>query len=325
MTRPNLVPPSTLAGLKVLIADDEPESRHGVELAVRSLGHSCAVARDGLEAWEMHQVDRADVILADWNMPKLNGVDLCRRIRSEPSVAYTHFIFVTGKADKAHFIEGMHAGADDYITKPVDLDELEARLEVSRRAVLIQRRGDARSNTLRRKSDHNFHIARTDPLTGVFNRRKLTEDLSVIATRMRQSSYCAAICDIDSFKAYNDCFGHLSGDDALRRVAQTIRKSLRQSDGFYRYGGEEFLAILPDQALEEATVGMDRARREVEDLRILHAQGTSMPFVTISVGISALNPESEGPIEDWLRRADRALYRAKTLGRNRVVTSGGVE
>jgi diguanylate cyclase (GGDEF)-like protein len=117
----------------------------------------------------------------------------------------------------------------------------------------------------------------------------------------------------------------LSGDDALRRVAQTIRKSLRQSDGFYRYGGEEFLAILPDQALEEATVGMDRARREVEDLRILHAQGTSMPFVTISVGISALNPESEGPIEDWLRRADRALYRAKTLGRNRVVTSGGVE
>src|SRR5580704_3480538 len=175
MARNTLIPADAQEEqLKVLIADDELESRQGLEMAVRSLGHSCAVARDGLEAWEMFQADRPDVLLADWNMPKLDGIGLCRRIRGEVGARYTHFIFVTGKTDKVHFLEGMHAGADDYITKPVDLDELEARLEVSRRAVLIQRRGDAKSSALRRKSDRNFRDARTDPLTGVSNRLELT-------------------------------------------------------------------------------------------------------------------------------------------------------
>jgi two-component system chemotaxis response regulator CheY len=319
MTRSNPVAAISPEPLKVLIADDAPDARHGLELAVRSLGHFCVVARDGVEAWEMHQADRADVILADWNMPGLDGIGLCQRVRLDPNPGYVHFIFVTAKSDKVHFIEGMHAGADDYITKPVDLDELEARLEVSRRAVLLQRRGDAKNSALRRKSDHNFRTARTDPLTGVSNRLELKEDLESLASRAERPSYSAAICDVDSFKAYNDCFGHLAGDDALRRVAQTIRAALRRGDGFYRYGGEEFLAILPEQAIAEAMTGMDRARQEVEDLRILHAPGASTPFVTISVGIAELNPDSTGRIDDWLRRADDALYRAKTLGRNRVV------
>jgi diguanylate cyclase (GGDEF)-like protein len=325
MARQVLIAPTAPEPLRVLIADDEPDARHGLELAVRSLGHFCAVARDGLEAWEMHQADPADVILADWNMPELDGIGLCQRVRLDPRPAYVHFIFVTGKSDKLHFIEGMHAGADDYITKPVDLDELDARLEVSRRAVLIQRRGDANSSALRRKSDYNFRTARTDPLTGVSNRLELKEDLEALALRTRQQPYSVAICDIDAFKGYNDSFGHLAGDDVLRRIAQTIRAALRRGDGFYRYGGEEFLAILPEQALAEATAGMDRARHEVEELRIAHAPGAAMPFVTISVGIAELTPDFAGPIEDWLRRADSALYGAKALGRNRVVTEGGAE
>jgi two-component system cell cycle response regulator len=270
MSRNTLIPADTQEEqLKVLIADDELESRQGLEMAVRSLGHSCAVARDGLEAWEMFQADRPDVLLADWNMPKLDGIGLCRRIRGEVGARYTHFIFVTGKTDKVHFLEGMHAGADDYITKPVDLDELELR-------------------------------ARRHPCS-------------------------AAICDIDAFKDYNDCYGHLAGDDVLRRFAQTIRNGLRQVDGFYRYGGEEFLAILSEQSISEAAAGMDRVRKLVEELRIVHAPKASTPFVTISVGIAQLNPDSGGGTEDWLRRADASLYRAKTMGRNRVVREGSGE
>jgi two-component system, cell cycle response regulator len=321
MTRSILMPSTAPEGLKVLIADDDEESRHGLELAVLSLGHSCVSARDGQEAWEMHQADRADVILADWKMPRLDGTALCRRVRSEMRGSYTHFIFVTAKTDKAHFIEGMLAGADDYITKPVDLDELEARLEVSRRVVTVQRRGEAQNSALRRKSDRDYRAARTDPLTAVSNRLELTEELKRLAARVRGQPYSAAICDIDSFKAYNDCFGHLAGDDVLRRVAHTIREGLRRDDRLYRYGGEEFLAILPEQSLAEAAAGMERVRQQVEELRVLHAPEASMPFVTLSVGIAELNSgtTSGRRIRDWLHRADTALYRAKALGRNRVV------
>jgi two-component system chemotaxis response regulator CheY len=243
------------------------------------------------------------------------------------NVAYTHFVFITGSSDKAHFLEAMHAGADDYLTKPVDLDNLRARLEVARRAVTIQRQEDAKHSALRRKSDGDFRAARTDPLTAVSNRLELKEDLEVLASRVDRYGrpYSAALCDIDSFKAYNDCFGHLAGDDVLRRVAHTIHAGLRRGDGFYRFGGEEFLAILPEQSLAESAAGMERVRHEVEELRIIHAPEASMPFVTISVGIAELNSDSTGGIEDWLRRADTALYMAKALGRNRVSTEGRVE
>jgi two-component system chemotaxis response regulator CheY len=330
MMQPTIIARRAADRLKVLIAEDDPEAREALEEAVRSLGHACAVAKDGLEAWEMHQANRADVIVADWNMPRLDGIGLCRRLRRldmqrlDQQSAYAHFIFVTGSGDKAHFIEGMRAGADDYITKPIDIDELEARLEVVHRAVLIQRQGEENNSALRRKSDHDFRAARTDPLTAVSNRLELTEDLELLASRVRTHGhpYSAALCDIDSFKAYNDSFGHLAGDEVLRRVAHTIHQGLRRDDGFYRYGGEEFLAILPEQGLAEAAAGMDRVRKDVEQLRIPHGPGASHPFVTISVGIAELNTDSTGGIQDWLRRADTALYRAKGNGRNCVVAGG---
>lgn len=185
MTQPTLIAPTARVGLKVLIAEDDPDNRHELEAAVRWLGDSCTVARDGQEAWEMHQADRADVILADWKMPRLNEICLCQRIRSlDPP--YTHIILVTGNNDKAHFIEGMHAGADGYITKPVDLDELEASLGVARRAVMIEHRAETMNSALRRKSDRDFRAARTDPLSAVSNRLELMEDLEVLASRVHR-------------------------------------------------------------------------------------------------------------------------------------------
>jgi len=307
----------------VLIADDDPDTRQVLQDAVRSLGHVCTVARDGLEAWDFHHAVRADVILSDWSMPRLDGLSLCKRLRSVGGApAYTHFIFVTGSADKTHFIEGMHAGADDYITKPFDIDALEARLEVCRRAVMIQRQELEATSSLRRKSDRNFLDARTDALTSVSNRLALAEDLEVVASTVGRAGrlYSGAMCDIDRFKEYNDCFGHVVGDDVLRRVAQTLQDGLRRGDGFYRYGGEEFVAVLRDQSLEEAAACMDRVRAHVECLRIPHGGRAGMPYVTVSVGIAELRPDTAAGTDDWLRRADRALYAAKASGRNCVIT-----
>jgi diguanylate cyclase (GGDEF)-like protein len=146
---------------------------------------------------------------------------------------------------------------------------------------------------------------------------RLKEDLEPLEGRAARYGhrYCAALCDVDAFKAYNDCFGHLSGDDALCQVAPAIQAHLRSGDTLYRYGGEEFLAILPEQSLAGAKIGMDRVRQEVEKLGIRHAPVAPGPFLTISVGIAELGG---GAVDDWLRRADAALYRAKSLGRNRV-------
>jgi len=307
--------------LKLLVVDDDQDARESVEIAVRDLGFSCMLACDGVEALEMHARDRADVILSDWRMPRMDGIELCRRVRAEDTErSYTHFIFVTGNDDKRHFVEGMRAGADDYIAKPFDLDELEVRLAAARRVVTLQRQLRAHNTDLRRDSERAFIAARTDPLTAVFNRLALTEDLEALAARAARYKhrYCAALCDVDEFKAYNDFYGHLAGDDALRRIAQTIHRELRRGDGFYRYGGEEFLAILPEQSLPEAAAAMARARKAVESLAIAHAPSASRPVVTISVGIAALGTGSVGSLDDWLRRSDAALYAAKAHGRNCV-------
>jgi diguanylate cyclase (GGDEF)-like protein len=206
-------------------------------------------------------------------------------------------------------MEGMHAGADDYITKPVDLDELDARLEASRRVVLVQRRGSTR-----------IPAVRAEPLTIPACRQEFAEDLETLASRVRRHTYCVAICNIDAFSSYNDC-----SDDVLGTVAETIRAALRPGDGFYRYGEDEFLAILTDQSLAEAAAGMDRVRREVAELHVVHSAQGSVPFVTLSVGIAELLPDSPCGIDDWLRQADFALYRAKAHHGNRVVVESQAE
>ncbi len=313
------------ASLRVLAVDDDRDCRDALESAVTGLGYSCRAARDGVEAWEMYEAEHADVILSDWKMPRMDGFGLCQKVRSAASDRpYTQFIFVTGNGDKAHFISGMRAGADDYIAKPVDLDELEARLGAADRIAALQRRLAENNSSLRSDSERLRVAARTDPLTDAFNRLALAEDLDELAARAARygHKYCAALFDVDEFKAYNDHFGHLSGDEALRSIATTIHGKLRRGDVFYRYGGEEFLVILPEQSLAEAALGMDRVRREVERLAIPHAPESGRPFVTISVGVSALETTATESIDGWLRRTDAALYVAKGRGRNCVAVEG---
>jgi two-component system chemotaxis response regulator CheY len=303
--------------LKVLVAEDDKPSRDSLQKAVRMLGHECRAAKDGLDAWNMHQEERADVILSDWRMPRVDGLDLCRRTRaSETNGHYTYFIFLTGFDDREHLLEGMAAGADDYHGKPIDLDELQARLTSAARVLSLYEKLARKNATLRTESQTSFRLARVDALTDVANRLRMNEDIKAIwgrATRYGHR-FCAALCDIDLFKSYNDRFGHLAGDEVLRKIAGAIKKDLRQGDGLYRFGGEEFLITLPEQSLAEATRVMERVRLEVERL----AEPTDPSgVVTVSIGVSSLRPDDESP-EAWLRRVDQALYKAKANGRNRV-------
>jgi len=309
-------------GLQVMVVDDDEDSRSLVTHYIRALGYACREACDGEEAWRSLTTQAADIVLSDWSMPLLDGVSLCKRLRKNEertSAPYTYFMFMTSYRDKAHYVDGMHAGADDYLRKPLDLDEVEARLFSAARAVQLHRRVAQKADGYRRESQRSFEIARTDPLTGVPNRLRMEEDaLSAHSRAVRYGNpYSISIVDIDHFKTYNDAFGHQAGDDALRKVASVIREHLRASDGLYRYGGEEFLILLPEQHIGDGARAMERVRAGVERAldKIQPTRG-----ITISAGVAELKKTDS--LGSWIERADRALYRAKSAGRNRIENEG---
>jgi diguanylate cyclase (GGDEF)-like protein len=306
--------------LAVLVVDADGRSRAATHTMVAGMGHACAVLADGLEAWEAHRTRKVDVVLSDWKIPGLDGLQLCRRIRQgDVDRSYTRFILASGPDERERFRSGLEAGVDDYITKPIVHDELAARLEAARRVVLLHRRLRDRYSALRRDSDRSFAAARTDVLTSMPNRRALDETLTALAEREARlgQRYSAALLDVDEFKSYNDHFGHLAGDEVLRRIAAALHTQLRQDDALYRYGGEEFLVILPKQSLAQAATAMARARAAIERLAIPHASGAGRPFVTVSIGVAELDPDASS-VDGWVRRADLALYAAKAGGRNRI-------
>jgi diguanylate cyclase (GGDEF)-like protein len=298
--------------MKILVVDDDPLSRRLVETAVARLGHEAAAAEDGEAAWRCFKHDKPEVLITDLVMPGVDGLELCRRVRADPRADYTYLILVTVLGSRQDVMRGMEAGADDYLIKPVDLFALQARL------IAAQRVTDLHAELARHRAQL-AHLARHDPLTGLANRRSLDEDLEVLHARSQRygRGFALAMCDIDRFKAYNDTFGHQAGDQALRTVAATIAGELRLGDGLYRYGGEEFLLVLPEQTLDGARVAVERVRRAVEQLAIGHAAAGHTP-VTMSAGIAAFGPGEATTVEQLLEQADAALYRAKSAGRNRI-------
>lgn len=310
--------PRAAIPLDVLVVEDEPSTRAALEMAIRALGHSCRAAADGDEAWRMLEAAHADVVISDWELPGLNGAELCRRIRCIEDGAYTYFILMTGFHDRAHLLEGMAAGADDYQKKPVDLDELEARLVSAARVVALHRRLAEREKDLRRDSTQLWAASRTDPLTGVGNRLHMQEELGSAFSRAQRYGhrYSLAIVDVDHFKEFNDGFGHLAGDEALKQVAGALRKAIRSGDAIFRYGGEEFVVVLPEQPLADARSAVERMRAAVEEYAIRRPEkGRTL---TVSAGVAELDPVADAGVADWIARADAALYVAKGSGRNRV-------
>jgi two-component system chemotaxis response regulator CheY len=309
--------------LRILIAEDDAVSRTILRRAVEKTGHECLAAADGEEAWGLYKENPdIDVIISDWMMPGVDGLELCRRVRADGREGYTYFIFLTALGDREHLLQGLEAGADDYLSKPLDRDELGMRLTSALRVTELHRRLAVQNEELEQLNRMLFEQSRQDPLTSLGNRLRLREDLQVLQSRAERygHSYAAVLCDVDFFKAYNDRYGHLAGDDVLWRVAATLSSGLRTGDTAYRFGGEEFLLVLPEQDAEAAAAITERLRQAVEDLGIPHADGLPLGVVTVSAGVAVSAEAGDG--DGLLRAADRALYAAKETGRNRVSRVG---
>jgi two-component system chemotaxis response regulator CheY len=306
--------------MRVLVADDDPTCRLVLKAAVERLAHECVTACDGEEAWKLLQQVSFDVLITDWMMPGLDGPELCRRVRHDVHGTYTYVVLATSLGEREHVVAGMQAGADDYLTKPLDPFDVQTRLIAAARVTDLHKQVTDFRVALERANGELSQLARTDALTQIGNRLRLHEDLVAIHDRAERygHGYCVAICDLDFFKSYNDTYGHLTGDEALRKVARTLAAHCRSGDGTYRYGGEEFVVVLADQTVASAVPAVDRLREAVELLGVPHVGRPDPQVITISAGIASWRDAGESATQ-LLERADGALYRAKLAGRNRVV------
>lgn len=310
---PGAVSPVGGKAVRVLVADDDPGSRLVAQGAVQALGHECFSAEDGARAWELVLAERPDVLITDRTMPGLDGLELCRRVRARSGDGYTYIVLLTAHDQPQDVLDGMQAGADDYLAKPLDPVGLQARLLAARRVTDLH-------SQLSRTRGELFRQAHTDPLTGLRNRLSLGADLDELHRLSARygRSYCLALCDVDFFKRYNDTYGHPAGDQALRGVAATLAEQLRDVDRIYRYGGEEFLVLLPEQGLVTAAAAMQRVRTRQQSAAIQHRKGGPFGVLTLSIGISSADAAGRQAPGDVLAAADAALYDAKAGGRNQV-------
>jgi two-component system cell cycle response regulator len=218
----------------------------------------------------------------------------------------------------------MRSGADDYLVKPLDAGALEVRLIAASRVTALHAELQDQRHELVRLNGELHGLARLDALTGLGNRLALQEDLIGLEARVDRHGhrYCVAIVDVDHFKAYNDTYGHLAGDQALRSVALALGSVTRAGDLLFRYGGEEFLALYPDEGADGATAATERLRAAVASLAIPHVGNAASGIVTVSAGVAMAGPDNPRTADQVLKAADAALYRAKQTGRDRVVVDG---
>lgn len=293
--------------MKILIAEDQAPAALYLRRTLERMGHRPAFAPDGEAAWEILERDGADVLISDWMMPRLDGPGLCRRIRAVEHDRYTYVILLTARNNRDDRLEGLHAGADDFLTKPPDPDELNLRLQIAGRILAVHAE-------LARRNAELAELATTDALTGVRNRRRFHEDLDLLLAQARRlrEPLSLVMLDVDHFKSFNDSFGHPAGDEVLRRVGAMLRGSVRGHDLVARYGGEEFAVLLPATGTEEALRVAERLRSAFRSEPWPHRP------VTASLGIDTAGPAEFPVADDLIRRADEALYRSKREGRDRV-------
>ena len=298
--------------MKVLIADDNMISRRLLEAALLKWDYEVVAACDGAEAWEELQKPAAPrIAILDWMMPGLSGPEVCHRVRQLPNEHYTYILLVTSRSEKEDVIAGMEAGADDYLTKPFDQSEFKVRLGPAKRIIELQDALLEVQAALRKQ-------ATTDALTGLWNRRSILETLEreIARTARGSSPLGVVIADVDRFKAVNDTHGHLAGDAVLRELASRMKSSCRQYDSVGRYGGEEFLLILPGCDGDAAECQAQRMRLEIER-KPLELSGATINF-TCSFGVTSVPAGVSARSEAVIRVADAALYQAKDESRNRV-------
>jgi two-component system chemotaxis response regulator CheY len=306
--------------MRVLIVEDDPMSALVLRHALETMGHEPVVASDGQEAWELIQRDDIRLVISDWMMPRMDGLELCRRIRGQTERGYTYVVVVTAKRQRQDRIEALQAGADDLLSKPFDHGELLARTQVAQRILTMQEELQARSRELELIRDElacqNERLAQMavcDSLTGLKNRRHFREvlDASFSFSLRQRMPLSIVMLDVDQFKAYNDSFGHPAGDTVLTRLATMLSENSRDSDLVARYGGEEFVILLPGTEATAARLVCERMRGMIE------RHGWGYRPITASFGIATLGLGSDGPAQ-LIDEADQALYHSKRRGRNRV-------
>jgi two-component system cell cycle response regulator len=275
------------------------------------------VAYDGAVAWQhLNAIDPPAIAVIDWTMPKIDGPELCRRVRATSRLATMYILLLTARDRRADLIAGLDAGADDYMTKPVDLDELRARIHVGLRVASLQQNLSQRVADLRRAHDRLTEMASTDALTQLYSRRWWFDMASTEFARCRRygGDLSVLLVDLDHFKGVNDRFGHEAGDNVLRAFADLLRRECRQSDIIGRHGGEEFALALTETSLADAQTVASRLTEGCRALA-LPAGDESIRW-SCSIGIADIR-EEDADIDAVLRRADTALYGAKRAGRDR--------
>jgi diguanylate cyclase (GGDEF)-like protein len=297
--------------MRILIADDDITSRSILEAVLVKLGYDVIAVADGNEAWEeLKKVDPPRIAVLDWDMPGRSGPEVCAKVRGKGDEEYSYLILLTANSAQDNIIEGMGAGADDYIVKPYNRQELEVRIKAGVRVIELQGELLAAKEEIRAQS-------RTDTLTGIPNRRAIFEHLDgeINRTEREKRSISIAMLDIDNFKAVNDTYGHQAGDAVLKECALRVSGSIRPYDILGRYGGEEFLLILPGTSEENAAIVCERILENIQASPFC-IDGVSI-IVTISIGLATWSGRED--VDKLVAAADKALYMAKEKGKNRVV------
>jgi two-component system cell cycle response regulator len=302
--------------MKILVADDDPISRKVIRTCLEDAGHDVTEATDGAEALEMiSRPDSPRLLVLDRTMPHVDGMDVCRAIRKRALEPDVYIILLTGRGEREDIVEGFEAGADDYMTKPFDANELRARVRTGARIVERQTELIAAREQLRSEAMY-------DSLTGLLNRSAFFDifEKEVARAERYQTPLALIMADLDQFKETNDRYGHVAGDIVLEETARRLRTSLRVSDSIGRYGGEEFVIVAPGCTANAAALLAERFRLSVASTAITVPDDSI--FVTMSFGVAGTDDMKTA--DALLRAADDALYRAKHSGRNRVKSAQNI-
>jgi len=317
--------PREEATTRILVVDDHEDNIEVLKVRLESWGYLTASAYNGADALKYVESTPPDLILLDVMMPEMDGNEVARRIKGNAALPFIPIIMQTALDSTDSKVEGLEAGADDYITKPIDFAELKARLRSMLRIKRLQEALEEREKELLEVNEQLTYMSQTDALTGLDNRRHLNERIDEMFSHAKRLNepFSLVMCDLDKFKSVNDTYGHQAGDEVLKQLSAILKDEAREIDRVGRYGGEEFMLLLPGTVLDAAVTFAERVRKRIEGNTFTFPGGTLTR--TSSFGVAGWPHPKIEQCDDLVRTADDALYVAKETGRNKVVRFDGDE